>query len=173
MKRVSLGIILPGDPDCVQEKRRWISILGFLGKRGWIICLLITLIVLFSAMSKDSGDLFITALELALMTAIFGFCAAFIWCDKFRCPYCKHFRTMQKISDENFIGSSERAVSRNTYDNHSGLAFDLSGNSAYYAGTTSRKEYGTETTNDYTYNMRCSCCGCVNKVKISRTYKSF
>lgn len=172
MKKVSLGIILPGDPDCKQEKRGWLSVLTLICTRGWIVFLLISIIVLVRALLKDSGELLFTTLKLAVVTAVLGLCALF-WNDHYRCPYCGHFFELKRISDESFIGSTERTISRTAYDNHSGVVFNMSGDSAFYAGTSSRKEYGKQTTENYTCNKRCSCCGCVNKVKISRTHNQF
>lgn len=172
MKRTSLGIILPGDPNCKQENRLWLSILTFICKRGWIIFTLLCVITVIRAFAADSGNTLFTALKLAVVAAILGICALF-WNDHYRCPYCGHFFEMKKISDESFIGSTDRAISRTAYDNHSGIVFNMSGDSAFYTGTSARKEYGKQTTENYTCNKRCGCCGCVNKVKISRTYNQF
>lgn len=87
-----------------------------------------------------------------------------------RCPYCGHFFTMRRISDNKFEGSTSRSVS-NTYNDYSdALAVDLSGN-MYYAGiTTKKKQYGTKITEIYSYNLRCSCCGCVAKTSAAATH---
>lgn len=172
MKRVSLGIILPGDPDCKQKNRAWLSILTFICKHGWIIFTILCVITLVRAFAVDSGNMLFTALKLALVAATLGLCAL-LWNDQCRCPYCGHFFEMKKISDESFISSTDRVISRTAYDNHSGIVFNLDGDSAFYAGTSARKEYGKQTTENYTCNKRCECCGCVNKVKISRTHNQF
>lgn len=172
MKKVSLGIILLGDPNCRQQKRAWLSVLTFICTRGWIFAVILCVITVIRAFLLDSGNMLFTALKLACVSAILGLCALF-WNDHYRCPYCGHFFEMRKISDESFIGSTDRTISRTAYDSHSGVVFNLSGDSAFYAGTSARKEYGRQTTENYTCNKRCECCGCVNKVKISRTYNQY
>ena len=173
MKRVSLGIILPGDPDRVQKQTIGLKITTFICTRGWILTLLITIFMVIKAFKLDSGNLLSNAMKPAFATVALAFLAFVVWSQIGRCPYCKHFGTMHKISEDSFIGSSERNVSRTAYDHHSGFAFDSDGNSAYYSGISSRREHGKEVTEEYTYNMRCSCCGCVNKVKKARTFRNY
>lgn len=172
MKKVSLGIILPGNPDCKQKQTVWLSILTFVCKYGWIICFILSGIKSVGMFVDYSENNFFALLKLLILTAVLGLCALF-WNDHYKCPYCGHFFEMKKISDESFIGSTDRTISRTAYDNHSGIIFNMSGDSAFYAGTSARKEYGKQTTEDYTCNKRCGCCGCVSKVKISRTHNQF
>lgn len=144
-----------------------IKIMEILSKITWIPAVIITALLLFT--DNCSFD------ELTnLIFASVGFAVlALLWGKKGRCPYCKHFGTIKRISDYKTIGSTERNISRRTYDYHSGVIYDLSGNVAYYAGNTSRRENGTATTKTYTYNRRCSFCGCVDKVKESVTSKQY
>lgn len=178
MDRVSLGIILPGNPECVQEKRNWLSVLETVSKYAWIINLLVFIIKL--VLGADVG---LIDVLFAVLATFLLFIISMAWngegtllgvpIERCRCPYCRHFSRMRQISDQKFIGSQTREISRNAYDHHSGVVYNLSGDSAFYSGIASRKEYGEEITKEYTYNRRCSCCGAVIKVKASRTSQRF
>ena len=167
MDRVSLGIILPGNPECVQKEKAWIRTLELIVKIEWILSALIT-VVLFVTDSLTFGVL----MKLVFVTAAL-LMARYIWSNKVRCPYCKHFRTMKRISDNKTIGTSERGISRKNYDYQSGAIYDLRGNIALYSANVAYREHGVETTKTYTYNRRCSFCGCVDKVKEEYKTKNF
>lgn len=178
LDRVSLGIILPGNPECVQEKRRWLSVLAMVSKYAWIVNLLVLIIKLVCG-----ADVGLVDVLFAVFATFLLFIISMVWegegtlfgypIERCRCPYCRHFSRMRQISDKKFIGSRTREISRDAYDHHSGMVFNLSGDSAFYSGMSSRKEYGEEITKEYTYNRRCNCCGAVMKVKASNTSRQF
>ena len=169
MKRVSLGIILPGMPEYKQQKKLWITILRFLSKYAWIGFGLSSLVLLVLGFIHDS-DLFNIALKLLFPTAFFGVCAAF-WTEHYRCPYCGHFFSMRQISGEVLIDRTSTTYTRTEHDNHSGMAWNFNGDVAFFNGTTSRKVQGNDVTEVYACNKRCGVCGCVNKVKITRFHR--
>lgn len=96
-----------------------------------------------------------------LVTAFVLFPAGII--QEGACPYCGHYFTMKRISNDKFMKTTEREV-ENTYDEYDhATTMDWDGN-IYYTGITTRNtQYGTEETNHYTHNAQCSCCGCVIK----------
>lgn len=173
MKRISEGIILTGDSRCIQEQTPALRAATFVFTKGWIFTLVISIVVAFFAFRKDSGDLLFTAMKFILLTVMLWFCSAILWSPMGRCPYCRHFFTMRKITANTVVSSSSRSVSRTAYDTHSGVAYDTAGNSAWVVGTSSRQEHGQEVTETFTYNSRCVCCGCVNKTKTTRMFRDF
>lgn len=86
-----------------------------------------------------------------------------------QCPFCGHFFTLRRISEDNYQGSSESRVSNTYYDVNDGFITDMSGNIYYTQMTTRNKEYGTEKTDYYTYNTKCTHCGCVVRKHKSET----
>ena len=87
----------------------------------------------------------------------------------FQCPECLHFFTLNRISDDKYEGSKSREVSQNTYEYSSAWTMGDNGKMYHTGITTKDKQYGTEQTDYYTYNLRCSCCGCVVKSTKSKT----
>ena len=80
---------------------------------------------------------------------------------KLKCPWCLHFFTMKRISEDIFVESKYRSVSRGTADYSDGIGVDSRGG-IYYLGMTSYgTQNGTEETRKYMYNLRCNCCGCI------------
>ena len=87
-----------------------------------------------------------------------------------QCPYCGHFFTQTRISGNKYEGSTEREVSNTYYDYSDAVTIGSKG-STYYTGIrTQHRQYGTEETEHYTYNVRCSYCGCVAKKSTSKSH---
>lgn len=87
-----------------------------------------------------------------------------------QCPYCSHFFTLKRMTENEYERSTERRVS-NTYDNYDdAMSMDLRGNVYYTQIHTKNRQYGTEVTDHYTYKVKCSCCGCVAKTSTKKTY---
>ena len=85
-----------------------------------------------------------------------------------QCPYCSHFFTLKRMTENEYERSTERRVS-NTYDNYDdAMSMDLRGNVYYTQIHTKNRQYGTEVTDHYTYKVKCSCCGCVAKTSTKR-----
>lgn len=171
MRRVSLGIILLGDPDKIQTETPWLKKLEWISTKGFFIAGSLLMVgVIGSFFIEDLIYLEIIMLVPFLMLL----CTAFlIWDDKTRCPYCRHFFSMRRIGEEKLVDISEREISRTVDDYRTGTAVDWNGNIAFFDTKTSYKEYGKEVTEDYAFNVRCSCCGCVNKIKASRSKKVY
>lgn len=92
---------------------------------------------------------------------------------KVKCPYCKHYFTLSRISEDQYAGSTEREVS-NTYDEYSsGYTMDLHGDVKYIGLRSRKRQYGTEITEHFLHNARCSCCGCVAKRSTTNTYTNW
>lgn len=172
MKKISFGIILLGDPDYKQKKNIWISMLSWISNHGWIICSILMIIALILFIVKPDGERLFTFIKFGLFTGVLLICST-LWSERFRCPFCGHFTRMTKISGNVYLGSSSQSISRTEYDSHSGAIYDFHGNSAFYSGLSSRKVHGEEVTDNYACNVRCNVCGCVHKIKLSKTYKQF
>ena len=87
-----------------------------------------------------------------------------------QCPYCGHFFTLRRISANRYEGTTEREVSNTYYDYSDAITIGSKG-STYYTGIrTEHRQHGTEETDHYTYNVRCSCCGCVAKKSTSKSH---
>ena len=173
MARVTLGVILPGNPECVQKPNLFVKVLGFICEYSWvssIIGILVCFILMFT-----SGDwTYAYGMFRWLGIGIFMFfVSAFIWDEKHRCEYCKHFFSLRRISEDKFISSAEKTISRASYDTENGVVLDSNGNSTLFTAIRSGREYGTEVTNKYTHNVRCRCCGAVCKVETSRTTQNY
>lgn len=168
MEKVSLGIILPGNPECVQKPRAWIKILAVIAKFLWIPAGVAAFLTVCFCIAKNSGYLLRIAVSLVVF-AIGMYACSLLWSDHFRCPYCRHFGTQKQISDNKTISSSNRSVSRRVHESRSGMIYDWGRDTTFYTSNSSHKEYGTETTKTYTFNMRCKRCGCVHKVEKTRT----
>lgn len=104
-------------------------------------------------------------------TAIVLFLGNFI--ASFQCPYCGHFFTLHRISADRYEGSSERNVSNTYYENSDGITFSSGGSTHYTLFSTKKSQSGVETTDYYSHNEKCSCCGCVSKRETSRTETSW
>ena len=174
MARVSLGVILPGNPKCVQKQNFFVKILGFICRVGGIFGVVAMLACFILSFAIDDGMDYIysmfrwTGVMIIMLLVFFG-----IWDEKRRCEYCHHFFTLHRISDDVFIGSSESTISRKTYDTSNGVLYDFKGNSTMFSSTRTSREYGKEITNKYTYNVRCRCCGAVSKVEKTKTTKQY
>lgn len=164
MARVSLGVILPGDPKYIQKPHIFVQVLGVICKYGWIaspIGIIVSLILMFVDDWTHAYSMFRW-----LVTCILLYCVAhFIWDESHRCKFCNHFFCLRRISDNKFVDSRDASVSRTRYDTHNGIAFDSGGNSTLFTSINSSKEYGTEVTKTYTHNVRCRCCGAVTNVE--------
>lgn len=172
MKKVSLGIILPGNPECVQKSGTVLTILEKVFKYGWIAALAGAVLILLYAFNQDSAHLLYMACKLGLTGFCLWLCSA-LWGKTVRCPYCHHFLVLERISDDKLVGSTSRNISRRVSDYGTGMAYDIEGNTAFFTTKTSHTQNGTETTKRYTYNLRCSCCGCVSKVARTSISKSY
>lgn len=166
MRRVSLGIILSGNPDMIQKETPWL-------KRVEWICTKGVFVAGFLFMVGMIGGIFIEGLSVLGTIMLVPFLALlftkFLWENTTdRCPYCKHFFSMKRIGNEKLVDISECKISRTVDDYGSGTAWDWNGNITFFNTKNSYKEYGKEVTEYYAFNMRCNCCGCVNKVKNSR-----
>lgn len=171
MNKVSLGIILPGNPECKQPEKFWLLILEYICKYGWIAFLCITLVYIWR-----EGGIFRAPFDVLMTLVYFTVCfllISFFWTDKHRCLYCRHFFQLQRISADAVIGRNISDVSRTVYDSHSGVVYNFSGDLDFYSGISSRKEYGKQIKETYTYNKRCNCCGAVVKVKYSKLFREF
>lgn len=172
MSRVSLGVILPGNPEKVQKANFIIKILGFVCRYGWISGIVGILVCFALMFIKDWSYCYpmFRWLGVGILLLIPSQC---IWDEKHRCEFCNHFFSLRRISDDNYIGSSEKSISRKTYDSRDGIAFDSNGNSTMFSSIVSDREYGTEETKNYTYNIRCRHCGAVCKVERSKTTQHY
>ncbi len=164
MKRVSLGIILDGNPNCIIKKTIWLKIAEKLCLYAWIFSAIMAAVMIVMSFVQDSVRKLYIGLGF-VMGAILLWLCSYIWDEKVRCSYCGHFLTLKRISENQFVDSSERNVSRKVYDSSSGVVYDSLGNSAYYTSLSSHRENGKEITKRYAYNLRCSCCGSVCKVE--------
>ena len=177
MARVSLGVILPGNPDCVQKPNIFIRILGIICKYGWIaspIGILTCFIMLFVSSSRSSWISYSYDMFRWLGFGIIMLLVSnFIWDEKRRCEYCHHFFSLRRISDDKFVSSAEASISRSTYETQNGIVFDSNGNSSLFTSIRSGREHGKEITNKYTHNVRCRCCGAVCKVETSKTTQHY
>ena len=89
------------------------------------------------------------------------------------CDHCGHFFTQKRISDYDLVKSTERNVSQTVTNYDTAYTFAPSGRT-YVTNIFSRgTQHGTETTDHYIYNARCSCCGCVMRKQSSRTYTNW
>lgn len=172
MGRVSLGIILDGNPNCAQKKKLWIRITEIICSFGFIPAGITAVIFIIIAFREDSvryfyvgaGFIFAAAILLILML---------LWDDKHKCEYCGHFLTLRRISNDQFVDSTEKTVSQKVYDHDSGFVMGSRGDSAYYTSLSSHREYGKEVTKRYAYNVRCTCCGAVCKVERTKTSQHY
>ena len=170
MSRVSLGVILPGNPDMIQKETTWLKKLEWISTKGFLVVWSLFLI-------GGIGCIFIRSLAglaMVMLVPIFVLpCTTLIWNQLSRCPYCKHFFSMKRIGKEHLIDISEREISRTVDDYGTGTAWDWNGNISFFNTKYSYKEHGKKVEEIYTYNMRCSCCGCVNKVKGKRSKEMY
>lgn len=176
MKNVSLGIILKGDPQCVQKPPFWFKIIGSIAKYGWLILfpsLIPAIIALINEFTNKDSKMAFGIATLMMFPGAVLYLIRKLWSEKHRCPYCGHFFTMERISADKLVDVSQSVITRDVDEYGSGTAFDLDGNVAFINTKTTHREHGVSTTETYTYNMRCSCCGCVNKVKKSRSYDRY
>ena len=164
MKRVSWGIILDGNPNCMVKNTVLLRIVEKLCLYTWILSALMAVVMIVMSFVQNSGRKLYIGLGF-VMGAILLWLCSYIWDEKVRCSYCGHFLALKRISEDQFVDGSERNISRKVYDNSSGVVYDSSGNSAYYTSLSSHRENGKEITKRYAYNMRCSCCGSVCKVE--------
>lgn len=167
MKRKSLGIILSGRPSYVQKGRPWSVFLEeYLPFLFYSIPVEPVLFFIIAINHKPEFSDFVRIFYgLMFSTLIVLALNIWIWGDHNRCPYCHHFVSMKRISDDKLVDSSYAYVSRNVDDYSHGTAYDLDGNLTFYTNKSSHVEWDKETTNVYTYNIRCGCCGCVTKVE--------
>lgn len=171
MRRVSLGIILPGNPDMIQKETPWLKKLEWICTKGFLVAGFLFMVGMLGGIFIE--DLIVLG-TIMLVPFLVLLCTAFlIWDKNTRCPYCKHFFSMKRIGDEKLVDISEREISRTVDDYGTGTAFDWNGNITFFNTQNSYKEYGKEITEDYAFNMRCSCCGCVNKIKVSKSKKVY
>lgn len=167
MKRKSLGIILPGRPSYVQKSRPWIAFLEDYLPWLWfsIPVEAVLLFVIAINHKPEFSDFVRITFGLTFSACIVVALNVWLWDEHHRCPYCHHFVSMERISDDKLVDSSYAYVSRNVDDYSHGTAYDLDGNLTFYTNKSSHVEWDKETTNVYTYNIRCRCCGCVTKVE--------
>lgn len=177
MKKTNVGIIVPGDPEKVWKVPMWVRILHFIGRYGLFISIILGFgyfINIFTSPNELTTQCYLDLfLKFPFVTFLFYAVSEGVCSVKRRCPYCHHYFQMERISDDNYVGSSSQSVSRRATDYGSGSAYDLDGNFAFFNTKRHYTEYGTQTTDNYTYNMRCRCCGCVNKVEKQKTRTSY
>lgn len=164
MSRESLGIILKGWPHYEQKKGPFLKIVDKFLRFIWIPLCVIGVILFLRSIGNNNGSLYYCALCLILWGAIMGLVAC-IWSAYGRCPFCGHFFTLKRISDDKLVYQHDRNITHREDEYHSGVAFNVYGDSAYYVGRTTRKVQGTETSRDFTFNSRCTCCQAVVKIK--------
>lgn len=168
MPRVSLGVILAGDPEYVQKPNIFVKTLGGICKYGFISGG-IGIIASFIMMFADDWTYAYTMFRWVLVGILLFLSSQFIWDERYRCQYCKHFYCLRRISSNKFVDSSESSISRTKYDTYDGVLFDSQGNSTLFSSIGRSREYGTEITRRYTYNVRCRCCGAVSKIETHKT----
>lgn len=164
MRRESLGIILKGRPDYMQRKSIALKIIDIIFRFIWIPLCIVSIVVFLSAVGKDSVSMMNTGLCILLWGVLFSLIAC-IWGTYGRCPFCGHFFTLKRISEDKLVYQHDKYVTRNENTYHSGIGLDSYGDTTYYVGKSTRKVEGTETTKEYTFNSRCSCCQAVVKIK--------
>lgn len=103
--------------------------------------------------------------------AIVLFMGTFI--SKGQCPYCGHFFTMKRISDDKYEATTKRQVNNTYYEYSDAVTVGAKGDTYYTGISTKRRQSGTESTDHYTYNAKCSCCGCVAKKSTSKSHTSW
>lgn len=118
----------------------------------------------FSSVYKSNALEYTLRLIPTVMILFFGNFIA-----EWQCPYCGHFFTMKRISGDRYERTTERSVSNTYYDYSSGMVIDSKGDTYFGGVTTKNKQYGTEVTDYYTHNARCSCCGCVSERSTSKS----
>lgn len=167
MKRKSLGIILSGRPSYVQQNSTWIRLLDNCLPALFLLvpAANILLFVIATRHKPEFSDFVRIFWGFLLSMGVSVVLNVFLWDELHRCTYCHHFATMERISDDKLVDTSQRYVSRNVDDYDHGTAYDLNGNLTFYTNKSSHVEWDKETTKVYTYNIRCSCCGCVKKVE--------
>ena len=173
MKGVTLGIILPGDPDCQQKDSVFLNILEKICSYGAIVALIGIIFSLILLFTSGNGWFWGKMILKLFVVMVLLLLSSKLWEEKLRCEYCGHFFTMERLSGDRFLDSSSVSVSRTVYDSHNGVIFDSNGDASFYAGATSRTEHGEEVTKRYTYCVRCSCCGSVSKVTKERTHTQY
>lgn len=174
MARVSLGVILNGKPTHVQKTNPFITILGFFCRWSWFAGLIGMIACFIISFFADNSSKYLWGIFRWMGFGIIMLIVSYgIWDEKHRCEYCHHFFSLRRISENVLIHSSEKTISRSTVDVDGGTIFDSNGNSATYTTITPGREYGTEVTKDYTYNVRCRYCGAVCKVETSKTTQSY
>lgn len=93
--------------------------------------------------------------------------------DKLPCEYCGHFFTQKRISEYDLVKSTERDVSQSVTNCDTAYTFAPSGRTYVTNVFTRNTQHGTETTDHYLFNTRCSCCGCVMRKQTSKTYTNW
>lgn len=122
----------------------------------------------FASVYKNNALEYTFRMSLSAIVLLFGCFIAEV-----QCPYCGHFFTLKRISDDRYEGTTEREVSNDYYDYSDAITISSKG-STYYTGiSTKHRQYGTEETDYYTHNVRCSCCGCVAKTSTSKSHTSW
>lgn len=171
MKKKSLGIILSGRPSYVQQGNIWTRLLDndlpmlfLLVPASYIL-----LFVIATKHRPEFSDFVRITWGFVLSMVVSAVLNVWIWDELHRCTYCHHFAKLERISDDKLVDTSQRYVSRNVDDYEHGTAYDLDGNLTFYTNKSSHVEWDKEITKVYTYNIRCSCCGCVKKVERRET----
>lgn len=173
MDKVSLGVILRGNPRCRLKEKKWQENLSVIVKFAWIYYLVGIAVIIFLIKVANNHDPTLRKYLYALFAGgLFAFVAWFmeyVYGPKVRCPCCKHFRNMVPISDKQLIDSRVDYVSRRVDEYGDGVVYNLTGDFAFYTTHTKSKVWDKKTTNTYTYNVRCKICGCVAKVETKTT----
>lgn len=164
MSKESLGIILNGNPNYMQKKGLVLKTIDKVFRFIWIPLCVIGVILLLAAIGKNSASMLRIGGCVVLWGAIFALIAC-IWGTYGRCPFCGHFFTLKRISNDKLVYQHDRSVTRKEDEYHSGVGFNSYGNTTYYVGKSTRKVEGTETTKEFTFNSRCTCCYAVVKIK--------
>lgn len=90
-----------------------------------------------------------------------------------QCPYCGHFFTLGRISEDRYTGTTSRRVSNTYNDTSDAWSIDSDGDMRFTTFFTKRRQNGTEETDHYAYNVQCSCCGCVAKKTKAKTHTNW
>lgn len=172
-KRVSLGVIMRGNPRCKLKEKGWQATLSVIAAFYWIYYLLGIATIILMIILANKHDPSLRKYMMAMITggvfAVVAWALEFTYGPKVRCPCCKHFRNMVPISDKQLIDSRVDYVSRRVDEYGDGVVYNLSGDFAFYTTHTKSTAWDKKTTNTYTYNVRCKICGCVAKVETRTT----
>lgn len=159
-----LETILPG----IDDYKRSVSFLSIFFKIVFIggpIVLVIVGLVNFFAQLSDFKILEAIVIFIAYAISAGILLCGYVLVGQARCHNCKHYFVMKDMGVEKYVGTTEREVTNDYQTHDSATTVDWDGNIYHTNITNYHTQYGTETTDHYTFNMECQCCGCVARYK--------